>query len=135
MRDSSRSIDFIMDNRPVYLDLKRIHLPVTGWVSILHRMTGILLFLSLPLGLYLLQHSLASPAGFADTQAWLQHPLMRFLGVLVLTMLIFHVLAGLRHLALDLHAGTGKTQGRRSAAGVLIVSALLAVVIAWGIAW
>jgi Succinate dehydrogenase/Fumarate reductase transmembrane subunit len=45
-------------SRPVYLDLRRIHLPITGWVSILHRVSGVLLFLALPLGTWALSVSL-----------------------------------------------------------------------------
>ena len=48
------------NQRPVYLNLLRIHLPVGGVVSILHRVTGVLLALLLPYSLWFLQQSLAS---------------------------------------------------------------------------
>ena len=46
--------------RPKHLDLARIRLPVPGFVSILHRVSGVALFFSLPLLIYLLHGSLSS---------------------------------------------------------------------------
>jgi len=50
--------------RPIHLDLLRIRLPLPGWVSILHRLSGALLFLAVPLSVGLLAHSLSEAAGF-----------------------------------------------------------------------
>ena len=56
-------------NRPVYLNLIQIRLPMAGFMSILHRVSGLFLFLAIPPLLYLLDLSLASPAGFIEARA------------------------------------------------------------------
>ena len=117
--------------RPVYLNLIAIRLPLPALVSILHRITGLLLFLvGVPLLLWFIQRSLASPEGFDAAMQPLKTPL----GKLVLFGLtwgyLYHLLAGLRHLALDLHMGIALAPARSSAAVVLVVSVLMALVIA-----
>jgi succinate dehydrogenase / fumarate reductase cytochrome b subunit len=117
--------------RPVYLHLIAIRLPLPALVSILHRITGLLLFLvGVPLLLWFIQRSLASPDGFDAAMRPLKTPL----GKLVLFGLtwgyLYHLLAGLRHLALDLHMGIALAPARSSAAVVLVVSVLMALVIA-----
>src|SRR6478736_9793897 len=92
--------------RPVYLNLVAIRQPLPAIVSILHRISGALLFLvAIPLLLWFVQRSLASPEAFDAAL----RPLTTPLGKLVLLMLawsyLFHLLAGLRHLAIDLHIG------------------------------
>ncbi|MGA7180163.1 MAG: succinate dehydrogenase, cytochrome b556 subunit [Thiobacillaceae bacterium] len=120
-----------MYKRPVYLDLFELHLPLMGWVSILHRVTGILLFLALPLGLYALQYSLSSPSGFEATVAILRHPVGRALLLIVIVSLAHHVFAGLRHLAMDMHCGVEKDLAQRSARLVLASSLLAAMAAGW----
>ena len=119
--------------RPVYLDLLRIHLPLPGWVSILHRVSGALLFLALPLGVWGLSVSLSNEAGYLQARDWLAHPLAR-LGLLVLAWAFaHHFLAGLRHLALDLHRGVGLRQARLTSLAVLLGAALATLAAAWGL--
>jgi succinate dehydrogenase / fumarate reductase cytochrome b subunit len=117
--------------RPVYLNLLAIRQPLPAIVSILHRITGALLFaFGIPLLLWFIQRSLVSPDAFAAAM----RPLASPLGKLVLLGLawgyVYHLLAGLRHLALDLHAGIELAPARSSAAVLLVVSGLLLVVIA-----
>src|SRR5512132_4153528 len=117
--------------RPVYLNLFAIRQPLPAIVSILHRITGALLFVvGIPLLLWLVQRSLASPEAFDAAM----RPLVSPLGKLVLLGLVwgyvYHLLAGLRHLALDLHAGIRLAPARSSAALLLIVSLLLLIIIA-----
>lgn len=119
-----------MNNRPVFLDLFQLHLPLPGWVSILHRLTGILLFLGLPSSLYLLQNSLGSASVFAETRAWLNAPFGSVLVWLLVAALAFHVFSGIRHLALDMHWGVEKIAARRSAFFVLVASGLAALLLA-----
>lgn len=119
-----------MPKRPVDLNLFKLHLPVMGWVSILHRITGVVLFIGLPLMLYQLQQSLASAAGFADTLGLLKSPLGSVIAWALLVSLTFHVFAGIRHLALDVHWGVERQVARRSAQWVLAVSVLSAVLFA-----
>jgi succinate dehydrogenase / fumarate reductase cytochrome b subunit len=121
----------IVKPRPVYLNLLAIRQPLPAIVSILHRISGALLFLvAIPLLLWFVQRSLASPEAF---DAALQ-PLTTPLGKLVLLALawsyLFHLLAGLRHLALDLHVGVELAPARSSAAIILVLSILLTAIVA-----
>ena len=61
------------NNRPVFLDLARIRLPITAIISIAHRMTGIVLFLSIPFAIYLLGLSLSSQQQYNHVQELLGH--------------------------------------------------------------
>ena len=113
------------NKRPKYLDLTQIKLPLPGMVSILHRASGALLFLALPIMLYGFQQSLASPAAFAAVKQALAHPLAK-LFVLVLAWAYFHhFCAGLRYLALDLHYGAALPRARASGKLVLVASLAL----------
>ncbi|MBS1185357.1 MAG: succinate dehydrogenase cytochrome b-556 subunit [Proteobacteria bacterium] len=120
-----------MAGRPVFLNLLRIRLPVTGWVSILHRLSGALLFLAFPLGVWALSVSLSGEAGFRLMADRAAHPLARLVLVLLLWAFAHHFLAGLRHLALDVHWGVGLRRARQSSVAVLLASGLLALLAAW----
>lgn len=114
-------------DRPRFFEPWRIRLPLPGWVSILHRASGLLLVLALPGALYLLQTSLASAQGYALVTAWLASPAGRLVGVVLLWAGLHHLLAGLRHLVLDSGLGLSLPVARRSAAAVLIAAVGLAL--------
>ena len=117
--------------RPVYLNLLRIRLPLPGWVSILHRISGALLFAALPAGVWILGLSLSGDAGFQQAKAWVAHPLAK-LGILVLVWtLAHHFLAGLRHLALDVHWGLDLKRARKTSLAVMLGAALVSAAAAW----
>lgn len=116
------------NERPVFLDLLRIRLPVGGLVSILHRITGTLLILLLPWLLYGLQRSLASVADYAVLVAFFKTATGR-LSVLALVWLCAqHFFSGLRHLLLDLDVGTEKSAARRSAWFTFVAAGLTTAV-------
>ncbi|MBI3430935.1 MAG: succinate dehydrogenase, cytochrome b556 subunit [Hydrogenophilales bacterium] len=117
--------------RPVYLNLLRIHLPLTGWVSILHRVSGALLFAALPFAVWALSVSLSGEAGFRRMADTLVHPLVRLLVLLLVWAFAHHVLAGLRHLALDAHWGMDLKRARQSSLAVLLAGGLVALIAAW----
>jgi succinate dehydrogenase / fumarate reductase cytochrome b subunit len=117
--------------RPVYLDLFRIHLPLAGWVSILHRVSGALLFAALPLAVWALSISLAGDAGFRRIADWMAHPLARLALLGLMWAFAHHLLAGVRHLALDAHWGTDLKRARRSSLVVLLASGLVTLLAAW----
>jgi succinate dehydrogenase / fumarate reductase cytochrome b subunit len=117
--------------RPVYLDLLRIHLPLPGWVSILHRVSGALLFAALPLGVWALSVSLAGEAGFQRMAGLVAHPLAKLCVLLLVWAFAHHFFAGLRHLALDLHWGVDLRRARLSSLTVLLASTLVTLVAAW----
>src|SRR5262245_23468307 len=114
--------------RPKYLDLFRIRLPIPAFVSILHRVSGALLFLLIPCLLYLWQLSLQSPDTFASFQTLMRHPLSKLVAIGVAWGYLHHFCAGIRHLALDLHYGTTLEAARATSWVVLGVSAFLTLV-------
>lgn len=117
--------------RPVYLDLFRIRLPLAGWVSILHRMSGALLFVAFPLGVWALSVSLSGEAGFRRVTEWLAHPPARLVLLLLVWAFAHHFFAGLRHLALDVHWGMDLRRARQASLAVLLASALVTLLAAW----
>ncbi len=116
--------------RPVYLNLLKIRLPVGGVVSIIHRVTGVLLVLLVPAGAYLLQESLKSAAAFEHVRALLETGLGRLTLLVVVWMCAQHFFSGVRHLLLDIHFGIERRAARRGAWVVLGASALVLVITA-----
>ena len=119
--------------RPKFLNLFRIHLPVTGVVSFSHRVSGALLVLSLPVVVYLFTLSLQSEQGFAHVASLMQLWWLRLAGVLVLWALLFHLLSGLRFLFLDLDIGIGLKAARASAWSVVVLALILALMLIFGV--
>lgn len=117
--------------RPVDLNLLRIHLPLPGWVSILHRVSGALLFAALPLGVWGLSVSLADEAGFQRIADCIAHPLARLVLLALIWAFAHHLLAGLRHLALDVHWGVDLRHARQSSLAVMLASGLVTLAAAW----
>ena len=117
--------------RPVYLSLLRIHLPLTGWVSILHRVSGVLLFAALPLGMWALSVSLSGEAGFRRMADAAAHPLAKLVVVGLVWAFAHHLVGGLRHLALDAHWGTGLRAARQSSLVVILAAGLVTLAAAW----
>ena len=117
--------------RPVYLNLLAIRLPLPALISILHRASGALLFAAgIPLLLWGIQASLASPDAYAQFKTMLAHPLARLVALALAWAYIHHVLAGVRHLILDLDIGTELASARRSSAVVFVLALALTVGVA-----
>lgn len=115
--------------RPKHLALHKIKLPLPGFVSILHRVSGLLLFFALPLLLLVLQNSLRSIETYTQLITLLQHPLSQIVMLGLLWAFLHHFCAGIRYLALDLHIGSSLAQARFSSKLVMGVSLLLTVLI------
>ena len=117
------------DKRPVNLDLSTIKFPVTAIASITHRVTGVAIFLALPILLWMLDRSLASPESFADLKALMTSPLVKLVVWAILAVLLYHLVAGIRHLIMD--AGVGETLegGQRGAKLVFIISVVLILLV------
>lgn len=113
--------------RPVHLDLTRIKFPLVAIVSILHRISGVLLFLLLPLPLYLLHSSLQSREHFAQLHAFVAIPLVKFSLWILLSAVAFHFFAGLRHMAMDCGAGESLKAARVSALLILFLAIITSV--------
>lgn len=118
-------------NRPKHLDLTKISLPLPGFVSILHRFSGVLLFLALPLLLLMLQASLRSIETYTQLADMLRHPLGKLLLLALAWATLHHLCSGIRCLLIDLHIGTGLAQARASSRWVLIVSLALTAMAGW----
>lgn len=117
----------VKDTRPINLDIGTIHLPLAAWVSILHRISGVIVFVGIALLLWVLDLSLSGPEGFAAVQEAAGSFLSRFLIWAVLSALVYHIAAGCRHLLMDLGIGESLQGGALSAKVVLIVSLLVIV--------
>jgi succinate dehydrogenase / fumarate reductase cytochrome b subunit len=119
-----------MPTRPRYLNLFQIRLPLPGLISILHRVSGALLFLALPLLLCGLQQSLVSAESFTALQSAFSHWGVKLVAIGLVWCYLHHLCAGLRHLALDLDFGTELAAARMSSMFVLGISIVLTVVVA-----
>jgi succinate dehydrogenase / fumarate reductase cytochrome b subunit len=111
------------------IQLARYRLPLAGKVSILHRVSGLLLFLSLPFLLYLFEQSLKSEPSFLRLKGLLAHVWIKGVVLVLVWAFLLHFFAGLRHVALDFHLAGSKRAGARTAAGVLLLSTGLTIVI------
>jgi succinate dehydrogenase / fumarate reductase cytochrome b subunit len=109
-------------------DLIRYRLPVPGVVSILHRISGLLLVLLLPLLLWLFELSLSSDRSFDRLMAFCQGTIARLVLLVLGWALLHHVCAGVRYLLLDVHVGIDKPAARRSSWIVFAVSLPLAAI-------
>ena len=119
--------------RPVFLNLLRIRMPVGAVTSILHRITGVLLALGVPLGMVLLWRSLNSEEGFAQVQALLHQSVFQAVVVVLVWALAHHVLAGVRHMLTDINIGSTLHIARRSAWSVNVAAVAVALLALWGL--
>ena len=117
----------VKKKRPVYLDLVRIRLPLPGFVSILHRISGLLLFVLAFWLLALLDKSLVSPEGYAQIRETLGHPLAKLVLFGVGWAFLHHFCAGIRYLLIDMHIGVDLASARATSWVVLAVSIVLAL--------
>lgn len=108
--------------RPKYLNLFTIKLPLPGVVSILHRISGVLLFLFIPLALYLLQLSLASEEGFEAAKQVLSGGFAKLVLLGLAWALLHHFFAGLRYLAMDMHYCIDLSQTRRACIAIMTIA-------------
>ena len=127
-----------MDKQPrrllVFLNLAQIRFPIGAIASIAHRVSGVLLFIALPVLAALLDASLRSEAGFASVRGLLSSPLALVVSGVLAWALVHHVLAGIRHLLMDVGIGGELERARASARLVLIAAPALAVLLlVWGL--
>ncbi len=112
-----------MDQRPVYLDLTKIRLPMSAFSSITHRLSGMyVFFVTLPVMLYLIYCSTSSKVNF--DRLIIDMSLVSFKSIFIyISLLIFwyHILTGVRHLIMDfLHVGESLHGSNYSAIFVLV---------------
>jgi succinate dehydrogenase / fumarate reductase, cytochrome b subunit len=121
------------DNRPVYLNLIKIRLPLTGIVSFAHRISGVLLFLFIPFSVYLLDLSVQSAESFAAVKQLLDQPLMLAVQLLILWSIAHHFFAGIRFLLIDAEIGVEKSQARIGSWLVFLAEAIAILLIVVGV--
>lgn len=120
-------------SRPRFLNLLLIRMPVGALTSIGHRLSGVLLFLSLPLAAFLLDLSLQGPDGFEHAARLLESPALRIVELLIAWSLAHHLLAGVRFLLIDLDIGVDKLPARSTALTVNLAAPLLALLGLWSL--
>lgn len=120
------------DKRPVNLDLGSISLPITAIASITHRITGVIMVAGVALLLWLLDTSLASEESFNALKECADSFIFKLVLWAVLAGLIYHSVAGIKHLIMDLGYGETMEGGIAGAKAVFAVSAVLIVLVgAW----
>lgn len=117
------------DKRPKHLALHQIRLPLPGIVSILHRISGLLLFIAVPWLLLMLQYSLRSIETYTQLVEVLANSPIKMLLVGLIWACLHHFFAGLRLLAIDLDYGVKLPQARASSKMVLFASLVLTVLL------
>ena len=111
--------------------LTAYRLPLAGRVSILHRVSGALLFLFLPFLLFLFDQSLTSELSFEVFKGFLSNILVKLITLVLAWAFLFHFCAGIRHLLMDTnHDAVSKEKGKSTSIVVLVVSSLLTIAFA-----
>ena len=119
------------DKRQVNLDLGSMQLPITAYVSITHRLSGVFLFLVSGLMVWALDTSLRSEEGFNSVASTLNMPLSKAILWLIASALSYHALSGVKHIIMDF--GIGETmQGGVTGARIVIALAICLAVF-WGV--
>jgi succinate dehydrogenase / fumarate reductase cytochrome b subunit len=111
--------------------LTAYRLPLAGRVSILHRLSGGLLFVFLPFLLYLFDQSLTSELSFEVFKGFLSNIVVKLITLVLAWAFLFHFCAGIRHLVMDTnHSAVTKERGKQTSIVVLVVSSLLTIAFA-----
>lgn len=118
--------------RPVNLDLTTIKMHPAANASILHRVSGVIMVFAIGILLFTLSTSLSSAEGFAQIQGYLEGFFFKFIIFGCLSALTFHVLAGVRHLLMDLGHFEELASGNASAKLIMVIwLAVSAVIGVW----
>ena len=124
----------VKDNRPVNLDIGTMRLPITAWASITHRVTGVALFVGMAVLLWLLDTSLSGPEGFAAAAGVMDSAIAKLIVWGVVSALIYHSLAGVKHIVMDF--GIGETmEGGVTGARIVIALSVVLILIAGAWIW
>lgn len=112
------------NKRPINLDLGSLSYPPMAIASILHRLSGLLMFVLLPVMLYYLDHSLRSPESFDTLRAHMGSSWVKLVFWGFGSAWMYHVIAGIRHMLMDIGIGESLVVGRRSAVIVIALAAI-----------
>ncbi|GAB2725374.1 succinate dehydrogenase, cytochrome b556 subunit [Halomonas garicola] len=118
----------VNSKRPVNLDLTTFHFPLPALTSIVHRITGVILFVGLIFAFWALSKSLSSPAGFdAVSDALASNFLAKLIAWGLVSALAFHFVAGIKHLFMDADIGVTHEGGIQKAQATVVISAVLII--------
>jgi len=119
--------------RPVNLNLFAFRFPLAAMASITHRITGVLLLAGVGLIIYLADLAFTSPEGFASAKALIAAGgFVTFLLWATLVALVYHLLAGIKHILLDFHIGDSVGAAQGLSIAVIVLTAIDAVLLgAW----
>jgi succinate dehydrogenase / fumarate reductase cytochrome b subunit len=115
-------------NRPVFLDFWHLKLPISGLVSILHRISGVMMVACVPVLAAMFALALSGPEGFAASVTFFDHPLIIIARLLLGWAVLHHLFAGVRHLFLDLGWGVELPVARTTAWTVLVAAVVMVIV-------
>lgn len=128
LRGAKRECESAVNSkRPVNLDLGKFHFPLPAITSILHRISGIIIFVGVAFLLYGLDISLSGEDGFARVSELLDSFLAKLITWGILSALLYHLVAGIKHLLMDMGIGEELESGRLAAKATLVVSVILIV--------
>ena len=117
----------MLDRRPKNINPLSIKLPITALVSIGHRISGVFVFLCIPLMLCALAESLRSQESFEAIASWFSPMPVKILTWLLIVAVVFHLLAGFRHLLMDCHWGETLRSAKLTAGIVIVITVAAAV--------
>lgn len=116
-------------SRPKHLNLIKVRMPITAIASILHRISGVFIFLVTPVLLYIFTTSLKNKGGFDLAGQWLDSFFIKLCLLILIWASVHHFLAGIRYLFLDLDIGVDRIGANLSAMLVTALGLLLSVLI------
>lgn len=119
-----------MSKRPTNIGMNSLihyRFPMTAITSILHRASGVLLFIAVPFLIWIFAISLQSQQGFLQVQSYFNCDWIRFLVWVFYAALIYHLIAGIRHLFADMGLFEGKTSGKVASTIVVVLSLILII--------
>lgn len=119
--------------RPVNLDLTAFRFPIAAITSILHRISGVVIFLGVGYFAYLLSLTLESPESFDWVFDAVKNTYHGVLVWVVLTSVAYHFVAGIRHLLMDFHVGVTLRASRTSSWIVGVATGMASVGLGWWI--
>lgn len=121
--------------RPVNIDLTTIKMHPAANASILHRVSGVIMVFAIGILLWTLNLSLSSAEGFAEIQTWFSGFFFSFIIWGILSALTYHVLAGVRHLFMDLGYFEEKVSGNTSAKVVFVLAIIIIASLGYWLLW
>lgn len=119
--------------RPIFLNLLQIKFPVTAIVSILHRVSGVVIFLAIPLVYIWLYMSICSESSYASLAVMSGQWFIKILYLLIIIAVLFHALAGIRHMYYDFSSDHGLAGAKKTAWSIIFLTVILSAMAAYRI--